>query len=579
MTLDRFAFEQSPDPIFRINANGDILDVNLAACQGLGYARDELLGCRVWEINPAWSSEHWDGIWQSLSQQPLGYLIATLSHRDGTALAFELQTRPLPLTQGTEAILYAHERIPQEDDFGELQRLRELLNVAESISQIGHWRLNVETGRPQWSKQVFAIFRRDPTLGEPSFDEHERYVSSDDWPRLREAVRNCSEQGIPYAITLDIRRDDGSTGTARVYGSALPKQDSDSADLVGFVLDISEQAEIEKHLIRTQQRLDIALDASGTGVYWANIKTGEAGADARYLAMLGYAPDEIVPTIDWWRAQLHPDDAVATLDALERAICGDQDGFQGEYRMRHRNGHWTWIEDHGRICERDPSGRGQLSIGVHLDISQRKRAERKLNYRANHDRLTSLLNRYSFWCALRRVHAQSQRSQQPYCIAMLDLDLFKAINDTYGHSVGDAVLKGFAKQLRQSVREADWTARWGGEEFIVLMPETRWAQAQSSMERFRIELAATELGTSSQPLKITLSIGIAESNGQDDTPDMIITRADNALYQAKRQGRNRVCYVEMGRPPDHQSTEPAVPPSQPPSQLRQQDQDWPIHQS
>lgn len=107
------------------------------------------------------------------------------------------------------------------------------------------------------------------------------------------------------------------------------------------------------------------------------------------------------------------------------------------------------------------------------------------------------------------------------------------------------MLKRFAKHFRQSVREADWIARWGGEEFIALMPETSSAQAKSSMERFRIALAATELGITDPPLKITVSIGIAESNAWDATPDRVITRADNGLYQAKRLGRNQVCCAEV----------------------------------
>lgn len=545
MSVDRFAFEQAPDAIFRINARGQILDANKAACRWLGYARDALLTCSLEDIKPDWSSDRWDGIWQRLAKQPLGQLTDTLMRRDKSELHVDLNIRLAPLAEGAEAILYARKCHPQADYLRELQRLRELLNVAESISQIGHWQLKVATGRPQWSTQVFAIFRRDPSLGEPSFDEHERYVTTEDWPRLRAAVNRCGEDGTPYAITVGIRRDDGSTGSARVYGSALPRQDSAITEIVGFVLDISEQSEIEQRLISAQQRLDIALDASGIGVYWANLNTGDAGADSRYFAMLGYAPDEVLPSIGWWQKQLHPADVAAMQGVIESAIRGVQDDYQGEYRMRHRQGHWVWIEDHGRISERDLSGRGLISIGVHIDISQRKRAEHKLNYRANHDRLTRLLNRYSFWCALRRVHAQSERSQQPYCIAMLDLDLFKAINDTHGHSVGDAVLKGFSKQLRQSVREADWVARWGGEEFIVLMPETSSAQAQSSMERFRMTLAATELGITDPPIKITVSIGIAESKAQDTIPDTVITRADNGLYQAKRSGRNRVCCDAM----------------------------------
>lgn len=132
MSVAQFAVEQAPDPIFRINAAGNMLDANEASCRMLGYARDQLLGGGVWDINPDWSRERWDGIWKSLNKQPLGHLIATMSHHDGSALEVDLHIRPLPLTKGTEAILYAREHIPKANDSGELERLRELLNVSES---------------------------------------------------------------------------------------------------------------------------------------------------------------------------------------------------------------------------------------------------------------------------------------------------------------------------------------------------------------------------------------------------------------------------------------------------------------
>ena len=462
--------------------------------------------------------------------------------------ACDQTSAPLLRSNAEGGIFCDHEqRASEADDRSELQRLRELLDVTESIAHLGHWRLHMATGRMQWSAQLFAIVGRDPDLGEPSIDEHARYFAREDWTRLREAVRICGKYRTPFALMLNLHREDGRSSVVQSFGAALPKGDPDATELVGLVLDVSEQHAMQQRLIDTQRRLDIALDASGIGVYCTNLVNGEAEADARYLAMLGYQPDEIKPSLAWWREQLHPDDAAAFKQVIERATSGAQEGFQGEYRMRHRDGHWVWIEDHGRIWERDQSARGRLAIGVHIDISQRKQAECELRYRANHDPLTDLPNRNSFWGVLRRVHAQSRRAGQPYCLAMLDLDLFKTINDTYGHSVGDTVLKGVAGFLRQSIREADWIARWGGEEFIVLMPETDSAQACTSMERLRGALADSVLNAEAQPIRVTLSIGIAESNAEDATPDSVITRADRGLYQAKRRGRNRVCRAEPER--------------------------------
>lgn len=546
MKLDRFAFEQAPDPIFLVTAHGRIRDANEAACRWLGYAQAELLSCSVWTINPSWPEDRWAGIWTTLTEEWEKLVVASLVHRDGRLLAVDLRVRLYVGAEGVEVLLYAHERLPAQDALHELQRLRDQLKVSESIAQLGHWRLALASGRPEWSEQVFALFARDPALGEPSFEEHARYVDETDWPRLREAVDRCAKQAIPYALTLNIRRDDGTTGAVRVFGSALAGEGSSATELVGFVLDVSEQQALEQRLLSNQRRLDIALDVSGIGVYSVDLTTNEAIADGRYLAMLGYAPDEVNMSVDWWHAQLHPADVVAMDEAIGLALSGAQDQFHGEYRMRHREGHWVWIDDYGRTCERDADGQPRLIVGVHSDISERKRAERRLAFRASHDLLTRLPNRHSFWGTLKRVHASALRSNRAYCIAMLDLDLFKAVNDEYGHRAGDQVLHGFAALLRQVIREADWTARWGGEEFIVLMPDTTLAQARQSMERLRGVLAASALPAGEQLIHITLSIGIAEYRLEDKRPDSVITRADSGLYQAKRLGRNRVYCLEPG---------------------------------
>ncbi|MBK5940704.1 GGDEF domain-containing protein [Halochromatium roseum] len=290
-----------------------------------------------------------------------------------------------------------------------------------------------------------------------------------------------------------------------------------------------------------KRRLDLALDASGIGVYHIDLRTGTICADGRYLAMLGYSLREIHPTLDWWRGALHPHEVDEVNASLGELITGNGERFRSEYRMRHRDGRWIWVEDRARIAERDKHGQPLLIIGVHIDISQRKRAEQKLAYQAEHDQLTHLLNRHSFLYSLKRVHAESQRTQRPYCIAMLDLDLFKQVNDTYGHLVGDRVLSNFAKLLRRSLREADWAARWGGEEFIVLMPNTEADQAQRSMERLRKTLATARFGMVEPPIRVTVSAGIAESNMDDRAGDEVIKRADTALYAAKHLGRDRVC--------------------------------------
>ena len=133
--------------------------------------------------------------------------------------------------------------------------------------------------------------------------------------------------------------------------------------------------------MNAKQALDFARDASGIGVYQVNLKTGMLFADDRYFAMLGYVGDEIKPTLHWWRDALHPDDVDAVSDSLDELLTGKSDRLRGVYRMRHRDGHWVWVEDRARIFERDQDGQPVLTFGVHMDVSPHRMLSNRLPLR------------------------------------------------------------------------------------------------------------------------------------------------------------------------------------------------------
>lgn len=161
---------------------------------------------------------------------------------------------------------------------------------------------------------------------------------------------------------------------------------------------------------------------------------------------------------------------------------------------------------------------------------------------ATHDVLTGLGNRRAFDMRLEEEWQRAKRYGHPLSLLMLDIDHFKRVNDTHGHPAGDAVLRKLGATINSVVRPVDYVFRYGGEEFVVLMPETHGNGALSLAERIRQAVAATSFGIKPHKnIYLTLSIGVATCPGSADTKEALVTAADHTLYQAKQSGRNRVC--------------------------------------
>ena len=159
------------------------------------------------------------------------------------------------------------------------------------------------------------------------------------------------------------------------------------------------------------------------------------------------------------------------------------------------------------------------------------------------DELTGLYNRRYFDRHLNVMLGKALEQDRDIALMILDIDHFKAVNDNHGHDVGDAVLREFAARLRRNIRGVDLACRFGGEEFVVLMPDTDTGQAEAVAERVRQSMAEKpfEVGPS-RPLSVTVSAGVALNESHTDTPESLVKRADVALYRAKREGRNRVIF-------------------------------------
>jgi diguanylate cyclase (GGDEF)-like protein len=183
---------------------------------------------------------------------------------------------------------------------------------------------------------------------------------------------------------------------------------------------------------------------------------------------------------------------------------------------------------------------GGLLLGVR-NFQRLRQSRDQMERMASTDALTGLLLRRSFLERFQAEVGRAQRENSPLSIAILDLDHFKRVNDTYGHPVGDLVLKVFAQTLRDQLRGSDIAGRWGGEEFVVLLPDTPVDAAVGVLERVRLAIAEKTFPAPADNLRVTMSAGVVLFNGSITDPEAIVGMADTALYTAKESGRNCIC--------------------------------------
>lgn len=188
-----------------------------------------------------------------------------------------------------------------------------------------------------------------------------------------------------------------------------------------------------------------------------------------------------------------------------------------------------------------------VRMEIATDITQRKLAEEKLKAAkdraeelASKDELTGLDNRRAFFEQGYRIFKQAVRFKHPVSVIMMDIDHFKNVNDSYGHSVGDKVLQAVAEHLQSMVREIDIVARIGGEEFAFILPETAIDEAVNLAERLRLKIAEARVLHEEKQIKITASFGVSSKPVENETLETMLTRADDALFMAKKKGRNQV---------------------------------------
>ena len=347
-------------------------------------------------------------------------------------------------------------------------------------------------------------------------------------PEVLQTLRECLQSDRFFRGSTINYRKDGRPYTVEWNISPVKDEAGVTTHYVSVQQDISAVTEARA----TSQLLAQALDATQDAVMIANAQGEIEFVNHGFELITGYSRVEALgqnPAM--LKSGEHTE---AFFGRLWAAIQSGQT-FRAVFINRHKQGHLIHCEETVSPI-RDAGGAVTHFVSVIRDQTARAHTEQTLREQATRDPLTDLLNRRAGEWQLERAFLAAREGQKPFCLIMADVDHFKAINDTWGHPAGDQVLQRVAAVLRTGVRATDSVVRWGGEEFLLVLPYCEQAAALLQAERLRERVADAEQGEMG---RVTVSMGVAELQ-RGETLANLIERVDQALYQAKHAGRNQV---------------------------------------
>jgi diguanylate cyclase (GGDEF)-like protein/PAS domain S-box-containing protein len=455
------------------------------------------------------------------------------------------------LEQRTDSLQATHQSL----------RLREKeLLEAQRLGKFGTWFWHAQTGEISISEEVRNIYGRDV----PPFPEQRgTLLTVESWEYVNAATQEALQSGIGYDLELQAYHQDGHLLWIHARCEVVRNAAGEAVALRGTVQDITERKAAEKALHDSETRFRATFDQAAVGMAHIALDGKWLHANDRICEIVGYPRNLLLGLT--FQEITYPPDLNTDLAYLQQLLAGDIPSYSMEKRYVRRDGKLTWANLTVSLV-RSPDGQPDYFVSVIEDIQSRKEAEsaldearklyrqhleqqvtertealtaanRELERLAHQDVLTKLPNRLAANERLRLEFLRLKRTGTPYCVLMMDIDHFKNINDTYGHETGDHVLQQFATTLAGTLRITDFVARFGGEEFLALMPDTEIDGATVSAEKIRqtiLEASFPVVG------RVTVSIGLGLARAADANEDEAVRHADAALYRAKKEGRNTV---------------------------------------
>lgn len=309
--------------------------------------------------------------------------------------------------------------------------------------------------------------------------------------------------------------------------------------MLTVIRDVTAIKKLEKKLRESEERYRLLIDNAGDIISSINLAGEFTYISPSVEKITGYTADEVMN--HYLEINYFLPDALKvmkkTLEIINRMVKSGQhfDSVRFEQRQIRKDGTPFWA-DTIMSGIYDEENQFKEILGVTRDITEIVKLRDEIIKLSETDKLTQLYNRYKLDNALEKEFKRTKRTLIPFAVILLDVDYFKQVNDRFGHQTGDIILRELAAILKKSIRSTDMVGRWGGEEFIFILPDTDEIGAMQLAEKIRKQISETHF---SHPERITGSMGVSVYR-EDSSLETIISRADQALYAAKHRGRNQV---------------------------------------
>lgn len=540
----RNAMEYSVIGMALVSTDGQWLQANKALCQFLGYSQSELRALNfqqlTWPEDLESDLEQLDqllkGEINSYSLEKRYYTrngevvwallaVSLVRHADGTPLYFIAQIEDINDLKHTEWVN---------------KRLMERITLANEAGGIGIWEWDVKPNVISWDKRMFELYEV-PAHVKPTWQLWHECMLPEDRAQAEQVVRDALAARIPFKLEFRIRVKDGIRHIRALANRVLNKQ-GEVERLLGINMDMTEVKELNEALFQEKERLHITLDSIGEAVLCTDVNMNVTFMNPVAEKMSGWLQQDALgqPILSVLHITFGDNGPL-----MENIHSGDMSrtDIEQDVVLHSRNG--GSYDIHYSITSLSTlDGQNIGSVLVIQDVTESRKMLRELSYNASHDALTHLANRVSFESYLKRMLHTVQETRQRHALVFIDLDRFKAVNDTAGHAAGDALLRELSSLMLSMLRSTDMLARLGGDEFGLLLPDCNTESARYIAGRIIDAINEYHFMWEGRLHRIGASAGITQIDERNNQASEVMSQADIACYSSKNNGRGVVTVYE-----------------------------------